>query len=425
MQVESNDIKYCINKYEEKNINYFKNYSKKAFLSVIPSTLKFTFDSKNFKIQKKIVEITNYFSKPCPIQLLPPETQYFQINNISQKIWLNPGSVFKMNILFIPDENRGYNDVLKIRYFYDQLIEIKIFAEVVNTFSFPTIVNFGNVPLDHPVCYEIPIHPNAKKEFTFAILPTQENSCVDICPRWGRMRPGQKPLTVMIIYRPLQYISMHFQVRIFISDLCKTPHTINFYACTRPGLLRESIENAKPEVEFKKQQKKIGGLSCKETKSISRKKDISQSHTKEPSGKYTDFDKMFQQKCSYIPLYSLHAINCILNSKTRSFNEYELTGPLGTYLFEIMEQKLQHKKEFFMKIENRRNENEQIKFHHKPTVTYDVNNTDEKQITEIKIHRERIWDKYTNLISNSRNELFERQKANKFKQRILRIPHKV
>lgn len=42
----------------------------------------------------------------------------------------------------------------------------------------------------------------------------------------------------MVIYKPLRYISMNFQIRIFISDLYKTPYVINFYAYTRPGLLR-------------------------------------------------------------------------------------------------------------------------------------------------------------------------------------------
>lgn len=52
-----------------------------------------------------------------------------------------------MNILFIPDENRDYNDTLKILYYNDQTTQIKIYAEMATKFSFPTIVNFGQVPL--------------------------------------------------------------------------------------------------------------------------------------------------------------------------------------------------------------------------------------------------------------------------------------
>ncbi|XP_029037690.2 cilia- and flagella-associated protein 221-like [Osmia bicornis bicornis] len=237
MQVVCNEIRDRINKYEKRDKN-FENNSKKIFLSVVPSRLKFTFDSDNFKVQEKIIEITNYFPKPCPILLIPLESQYFRIANVFQRQWLNPGSVLKINILFIPDENRDYNDVLKIRYFNNQLMEIKIFAKIVTIFSFPSTVSFGNVPLDQPVCYKIPIRSHSKKEFSFVIWPSKENSCVDIYPRWGRVKANQEPLIIMIIYRPLRYISMHFQIRIFISDLCKTPHIINFYAYTRPGLLR-------------------------------------------------------------------------------------------------------------------------------------------------------------------------------------------
>lgn len=52
-----------------------------------------------------------------------------------------------MNILFMPDEYRDYNDILKIRYFDDQTIQIKVYAKIMTKFFFPTTVNFGDVPL--------------------------------------------------------------------------------------------------------------------------------------------------------------------------------------------------------------------------------------------------------------------------------------
>lgn len=54
----------------------------------------------------------------------------------------------------------------------------------------------------------------------------------------GHVKPNQEPLIIMVIYRPLQYISLNFQIQIFITNLCKTPYIINFYAYTRPGILR-------------------------------------------------------------------------------------------------------------------------------------------------------------------------------------------
>ena len=83
MQVVCNEIRHRVNKYEKRDKN-FENSSKKIFLSVVPSRLKFTFDSDNFKVQEKIIEITNYFHKPCPILLIPLESQYFRIANVFQ-----------------------------------------------------------------------------------------------------------------------------------------------------------------------------------------------------------------------------------------------------------------------------------------------------------------------------------------------------
>lgn len=92
-------------------------------------------------------------------------------------------------------------------------------------------------------------------------------------------------------------------------------------------IFSESIENIKSEMKRNEEGKKIGALSCREVKAIFRKRDKLKPHIKESTTKYTDFGKNLLQKCGHIPLYSLHAINCILNSKIqRSFDEYELNG---------------------------------------------------------------------------------------------------
>ncbi|KAF3426825.1 hypothetical protein E2986_10772 [Frieseomelitta varia] len=234
--------RYCIEKIREKNVHKFEEELINGSLNAVPSTLKFTFDSGNFKIQEKKIEIMNCFLKPCPIRFLPLETDYFRFKNVYQRAWLKPGSVFKLNILFIPDEDRDYNDILKICYFNDQTMQIKIYAEMTIKFSFPAVVNFGNVPLGRTVSYKIPIHSHAEKDFSFAIILFNGGSCVDVYPQRGHVKSKQKPVTIVVIYRPLRYISMNFQIRIFISDLCKAPHIINFYAYTRPGLLRNTGE---------------------------------------------------------------------------------------------------------------------------------------------------------------------------------------
>lgn len=65
-------------------LDYSGKDLKNAFLSVVPSHLKFTFSVDNLKIQEKTAEITNYFPKSCPIQLLPLDTRYFRIKNAFQ-----------------------------------------------------------------------------------------------------------------------------------------------------------------------------------------------------------------------------------------------------------------------------------------------------------------------------------------------------
>ncbi|CAL7941310.1 unnamed protein product [Xylocopa violacea] len=230
--------RYCKNKIKKNKQVSDEDVKDDSSLRVLPSELKFTFDFGNFKTQGKVIEVINYSSKPCPVRFLPLQTHYFKIKNTFQTTWLNPESVIKVNILFMPDENRDYNDVLKIRYFNNQIMETRILAKVISKFSFPTSIDFGNVPLGRTVCYNLPIHSHAEKEFSFAIFTHNGDSSVDVYPRWGHVKPKQKPVMVMVIYRPLRYISMNFQVRIFISDLYKAPYNINFYAYTRPGLLR-------------------------------------------------------------------------------------------------------------------------------------------------------------------------------------------
>ena len=76
--------RYCIEKIREKNVHEFEEESTNGSLNAVPSTLKFTFDSGNFKIQEKKVEIMNCFLKPCPIRFSPLETDYFRFKNVYQ-----------------------------------------------------------------------------------------------------------------------------------------------------------------------------------------------------------------------------------------------------------------------------------------------------------------------------------------------------
>lgn len=96
---------------------------------------------------------------------------------------------------------------------------------------------------------------------------------------------------------------------------------------------------------------------------------------------------------------------------------------MGTILFQTMDQKMKKLKNFLIKVEDYYQKNEQTKFHHKPKVNY--GKFDPNQIIEIKTQREQIWNKYKNLIMNSEKCLFEKQKVEKLRQRILRVSQKV
>ncbi|XP_053972616.1 cilia- and flagella-associated protein 221-like [Hylaeus volcanicus] len=424
MDVDAIDRSECLA--NKKVLDNIEEDSKHGSLSVAPSNLKFTFYSGNLEVQEKTIEITNYFSKPCPIQLLPLKTHYFQIRTASQRRWLSPGSSFKIHIFFTPDEERNYNDILKIHYFNNQQLQIKITAEITTRFSFPTNVNFGAVPLGRAACYEIPIYSHAKKKISFAIMPSKEDSCVDIYPRWGHIIPGQEPLIIMVIYRPFRYISFNFQIRIFITDLCKVPHIINFYAYTRPGILRETLENIESKTKNKVKPAKTDAISRKKVTPISVNQNTPKACAEKSTVKMSSCEESLLKKCSYFPLYALHAVNCIMNSKTlKSHGEHELKGPLNVYMSQMIETKVLKLKEFLIKTENYHRENELAKFHHKPKVNYGTRGINDNRIIEIQVQREQGWNDYKDSMNLSCEEdVFERKEIEKIKQRILRTSQK-
>lgn len=90
-----------------------------------------------------------------------------------------------------------------------------------------------------------------------------------------------------------------------------------------------------------------------------------------------------------------------------------------------MDQKMKKLKNFLAKVEDYYQKNEQTKFHHKPKVSYGKFDPNENQIIEIITQREQTWNEYKNLIMNSEKCLFEKQKAEKIRQRILRVSQKV
>ncbi|CAL7941311.1 unnamed protein product [Xylocopa violacea] len=190
-------------------------------------------------------------------------------------------------------------------------------------------------------------------------------------------------------------------------------------------MLRESLENVKSEMKSQAVQKVIDGKSFKKVKSIFVEKNKSKLCPEESNSKCTHYESSLLKQCGYLPLYALHTVNCILNSKFRRlYNEYELKGSLGMFLFETIEQKAQKLMDFLMQVEDRYRENEQTKFHHKPKVnngTFDVN---ESGIIEIKMQREQAWNNYKNLIIHSGKEIFKRLKTEKVRQRVLRASQK-
>ncbi|XP_078034080.1 uncharacterized protein LOC144468471 [Augochlora pura] len=404
-----------------------KDTSRNGFLNVSPANLNFTFNFRNLKVQEKTLKITNYFSKSCPIQPLPIITPYFRFGSAPQTRWLTPGSVHKINIQFIPDEPRNYNDVLKIRYFDDRILIVQITGNVRTGFCFPANINFGYVPLGKAACYEIPICSQSKEQFSFTVLPSKEDPCIDIYPRWGRVRANQKPVIIMVIYRPLRYISMNFQIRIFITDLCKTPYIINFSAYTRPGLLREVLENVKPESKNRKQVSKVGAKTRKKAKATSQEIITSKSCAEQPIMEYKGVEERLLKECGYFPLHALHTVNCVLISKPRTLsNEHELKGPMNIYLSEVVQQKAQKLKEFLTKANNYRRKNVRLRIGCKPKVNNGTRELNEKVIVEIKSAREKVWNDYTRTLENyvSVEDVSERQKSQKMRQRILRIAQK-
>nr|XP_033336531.1 uncharacterized protein LOC117226378 isoform X3 [Megalopta genalis] len=353
-----------------------KDTSKSGFLIASPSNLNFTFSSRNLKVREKTLKITNYFSKSCPIQPLPIKTPYFRFGSAPQTRWLTPGSVHEINIQFIPDEPRNYNDVLKIRYFDNRILIVQITGNVRTGFCFPANINFGNVPL-------------------------------------GKA--------------PLRYISMDFQIRIFITDLCKTPYIINFSAYTRPGLLREVLENIEPESKNRKQPLKIGAITRKKAKATSKEIIISKPCTEQPIIEYKSVEETLLKECGYFPLYALHTVNCMLISKSRApCNEYELKGPMNICMSEVVRQKAQKLKEFWTRANNYRRENEKVRIGCKSKVNNGARELNEQEIAEIKTARKKGWNDYKCTLENYApvEDVFERQKSRKMRQRILRIAQK-
>lgn len=102
-----------------------------------------------------------------------------------------------------------------------------------------------------------------------------------------------------------------------------------------------------------------------------------------------------------------------------------MSGPLGVFLSQTMEQKAQKLKEFLVKVENRYRENEQVKYHHKPKVNYGTSNASKTQIVEIKTQQEQAWNDYKDLIMTSEKCIFEQKKTKERRQRILRVSQTV
>ncbi|XP_047363339.1 uncharacterized protein LOC124954426 isoform X2 [Vespa velutina] len=143
-----------------------------------------------------------------------------------------------LNIVY---ESSNINDV-KTRCLNEKNVTTQIFTNSTFKPIFLEKVNFGNVPLGNTVHHLILIHSAPNKKVSFVVLPFTKNPCIDIYPLEGNVKPDCKPAEIMIIYRPLSYITLNFELQIYIPELSKT-HVVTFYAHTKPRLKRNLHEN--------------------------------------------------------------------------------------------------------------------------------------------------------------------------------------
>ncbi|KAF7411590.1 hypothetical protein HZH66_000486 [Vespula vulgaris] len=323
---------------------------------------------------------------------------------------------FNMN-LNIVCESPNINDI-KTKCSNEQSLTTEIFVNSTFKSIFRKKVNFGNIPLGYMVHHIILIHPIPNKKISYVVLPFIKNSCIDIYPLEGNIRPDCKPAEIMVIYRPLRYITLNFELQIYIPELCKT-QVITFYADTKPRLqrnLHEDIYRHKKYIETK-----INKLTKR--KPILLKKTF-------PTLKYklrTDTCKEHPQykKKSLEWSYKFHmmqAVNQIYDKYYENFHdEHELRGPLNIYLSEMIEHKLKLQDLFLYKSEIYRKENNRTIFHHKPKVGFDAKFLSMKELQIITMERKFNWVYYKcSIITTQFKELINRDKSIKIKQRILR-----
>ncbi|XP_033225708.1 cilia- and flagella-associated protein 221-like isoform X2 [Belonocnema kinseyi] len=377
------------------------------------------------KTQQKIVQITNYSSKPCPLLISPPGTCYFKITSKTLKEWLNPGYSFELKIRFIPDEIRHYHDSIKIQEFEKRYSILKLSAAPSCEINYPKTVDFGKVPLAATVSYKIPIHSDPMKKISFAVFPLSEiQCCLHIYPLYGSLKPGQNPIFLNVEYQALRYITATFQIQLFIPEICKSPFLINFIAYTYPGLQREKLEEViEVPLENQKEPKKTNSVSEPiklENKITSTSLHFSQQ--KKEKKKIQNYEYKLFKKLGKIPAFSLHGVNLIMNARLKKVHdEFELRGPLSMYKCDTMKEKMNHQNEFLHKSEQLLKLNENARNNHKPKLGESLSDSYNEKFDSILAKRKQHSFEYKNkLITTTKEELLQRPKVIKIRQRTLR-----
>ncbi|XP_015602810.1 cilia- and flagella-associated protein 221 [Cephus cinctus] len=394
----------------------YKDSSKNDFIKVIPDELIFTFDTLYPQKQQKYLKILNIGLKPYPVQVLPPDTSYFKVSN-SSTVWISPGLSLNLRVIFYPKDVREYNDVLRLRCLYNQNLFIKILAKPETLLNFPTRVNFGKVLLGTVVSYKLPIHSFPSKKFSFAILILSDEPSVTVNPLQGHLCPGQDPVIVQINYKALRYVTITFDLQIYIPEICKSPFVINFIAYTWPEL--QVKDTHKPVEEFTKievvKESDYTEKTIRKAKILSPKVEFSMK-------KELSYEDLLLKQLGQIPLYSLHGVNCILNyNLIQTHTVDELRGPLNDYFYNDARERDKRIEEFFNRVKSCNHENDSAKFYHRPKLGFQLDQLQKEEIDRIMIERQEHWSRYRDAtITTADEELLTRQEAMKIKQRTLR-----
>ncbi|UJR28234.1 hypothetical protein I4U23_009484 [Adineta vaga] len=221
------------------NSKLFVKLKRNQLIEVTPHEIHFDGFDLN-QIQTRELHILNRSSEVLRLDIIPPQTSFFQID-YKKPQRLVTGFSIHVKILFKPTQWQYYHDAIRIHTperDHHVIVPIHAYPIILLDGILPNTYQFPNTPLGQVSTKTFSFQSGAPVDFQYRIEILSHDSALTIQPMEGIIEQSNVT-NITVTYAPTAFCTSRLSIAIIVSQFHIQPFTCTFVGKCLPGLARD------------------------------------------------------------------------------------------------------------------------------------------------------------------------------------------